>query len=142
MRNTPDKRYFIRLKTNSFSIDYKIADTTGVFSAKVINLSAGGICFLRASILEKGDILQIKFPFKSKKIILTAEVIRIEGREVAVKFLDDEHQIEKFVENFNLEFLGIKLKNEKIYTLLNEKEIAAENEKDSYDNIFRNTDEE
>jgi hypothetical protein len=142
MRNTPDKRYFIRLKTNTFSIEYKIADTNGVFSARVINISAGGICFLRESILEKGDILQIKFPFKSKKIILTAEVIRIEGREVAVKFLDDERQIEKFVENFNLEFLGIKAKNDKNYKLVNEKEISNEDEKEKYSSIFYTTDDE
>ncbi len=140
MRNTPDKRIFIRLKTHNFSIEYKIAETTGVFNAKVINISAGGICFLRTSILEKGDIIQIKFPFKAKKIILTAEVKRIEGREVAVKFLDEEHQIEKFVENFNIEFLGIKTKSEKKFNLSNEKEIAVE--KDNYKNVFiDNTDE-
>jgi hypothetical protein len=136
MRNTPDKRYFVRLKTNTFSVEYKITDTTGVYTARVINISAGGICFLRTSILEKGDILQIKCPFKSKKIILTAEVIRIEGREVAVKFLDDERQIEKFVESFNLEFLGLKAKNDKMFTLLSEREIRTENEKANYKSMF------
>lgn len=113
MRNTPDKRYFDRLKTNSFSIDYKIINTNGINKADVINISAGGICFLRTSILEKGDIIQIKFPFHSRKVILTGEIIRIEGREVAVKFLDEERQIDRFVENFNIEFLGVKTKSKK-----------------------------
>ncbi|MFH0977281.1 MAG: PilZ domain-containing protein [Spirochaetota bacterium] len=114
MRNTPDKRFFDRLKTNSFSIDYKIINGGSVYHADVINISAGGMCFLRTSILEKGDMLQIKLPFHSKKIILTGEIIRIEGREVAVKFLDDEHQIEKFVESFNVEFLGVRAKSKMI----------------------------
>ncbi|MBN2401564.1 MAG: PilZ domain-containing protein [Spirochaetes bacterium] len=113
MRNTPDKRYFDRLKTNSFSIDYKIINTNGINKADVINISAGGICFLRTSILEKGDIIQIKFPFHARKVILTGEIIRIEGREVAVKFLDEERQIDRFVENFNIEFLGVKTKSKK-----------------------------
>ncbi len=111
MRNTPDKRYFDRLRTNSFSIEYKIISTNAVNKADVINISAGGMCFLRTSILEKNDIIQIKFPFHSRKIILTGEIIRIEGREVAVKFIDEENQIDKFVENFNIEFLGIKTKS-------------------------------
>jgi hypothetical protein len=114
MRNTPDKRFFDRLKTNGFSIDYKIINGGSVYHADVINVSAGGICFLRTSILEKGDMLQIKLPFHSKKVILTGEIIRIEGREVAVKFLDDEHQIDKFVESFNTEYLGVRAKSRMI----------------------------
>ena len=115
MRNTPDKRYFDRLKTNSFSIEYKIINTNSVNKADVINISAGGMCFLRTSILEKNDIIQIKFPFHSRKVIITGEITRIEGREVAVKFIDEERQIDKFVDNFNIEFLGIKTKNKLIH---------------------------
>lgn len=133
MKKTPDKRNFKRLKTNSFHIEYKIINGTGVYKADVINVSAGGICFLRASILEKGNILQIKFPFRSKKVILTAEIIRIEGREVAVKFLDEEHQIERFVENFNIEFLGLRSKDDK-HGLPDNSEIKQE--KENYNNIF------
>ncbi len=114
MRNTPDKRYFDRLKINNFSIEYKIINSNGINKADVINISAGGMCFLRTSILEKGDIIQIKFPFHYKKVILTGEIIRIEGREVAVKFIDEERQIDKFVENFNIEFLGVKSRNKKV----------------------------
>ncbi len=136
MRNTPDKRYFDRLRTNSFFIEYKIINTTGVYKADVINISAGGMCFLRTSILEKNDILQIKLPFHAKKIILTGEIIRIEGREVAVKFLDEERQIDKFVENFNIEFLGVKTKNKMIIDKPESNhEENVKNDK-AYDNFF------
>ena len=103
MRDNPDKRYYKRLRTNTFPIQYKINNSNGVYNAEVINISAGGICFLRTSILEKGDIIQLKFEFSAKKIILTGEVIRVEGREVAIKFIDNERQIDRFVEYFNSE---------------------------------------
>jgi hypothetical protein len=112
MRNRPDKRYFSRLKTNSFYIEYKIADSDVVYKAEVINISAGGICFLRTSILEKGDIIQLKFLFSAKKIVLTGEVIRIEGREAAIKFIDEDQKIDRFVEYFNAEFGKTRIKSE------------------------------
>jgi hypothetical protein len=136
MRNTPDKRYFDRLKTNSFSVEYKIINTNGVNKADVINISAGGMCFLRTSILEKTDIIQIKFPFHTKKVILTGEIIRIEGREVAVKFLDEERQIDRFVENFNIEFLGVKTKSKMTHDKSNfDREEDLKSNK-VYDNFF------
>jgi hypothetical protein len=136
MRNTPDKRYFDRLKTNNFSIEYKIINTNGVNKADVINISAGGMCFLRTSILEKSDIIQIKLPFHAKKVILTGEIIRIEGREVAVKFLDEERQIDKFVENFNVEFLGVKTKSKMTHDKPDlDRESDLKSNK-AYDNFF------
>lgn len=134
MRNTPDKRYFDRMKTNSFSIEYKIINSNGVYKADVINVSAGGMCFLRASILERNDVIQIKFPFHARKIILTGEIIRIEGREVAVKFLDDERQIDKFVDNFNIEFLGLKTK----IKLVNDKQSFNTEADVKNDNTYKN----
>ncbi|MBN2039271.1 MAG: PilZ domain-containing protein [Spirochaetes bacterium] len=132
MRNNPDKRHYNRLKTNSYQIQYKINDNNTVFNAEVINISAGGICFLRTSIIEKGDILQIKFDFTSKKIVLKGEVSRIEGREVGVRFIDKDYQIERFVEYFNDEFSASKSK-----TIISKTtETAAENNTDNEDNIF------
>jgi hypothetical protein len=137
MKNTPDKRYFDRLRTNTFSIEYKIINTSGVYKADVINISAGGMCFIRTSILEKSDIIQIKFPFHAKKVILTGEIIRIEGREVAVKFLDEERQIDKFVENFNIEFLGVKTKSKMVIDKPGaDSETDAINDNKAYDNFF------
>jgi hypothetical protein len=143
MRNTPDKRYFDRLKINNFSIEYKIINSNSVNKADVINISAGGMCFLRTSILGKGDIIQIKLPFHAKKVILTGEIIRIEGREVAVKFLDEERQIDKFVENFNIEFLGVKPRNKKMNEkpdFDHEEELKVSNK--SYDKFFDDVEKE
>jgi hypothetical protein len=105
-----DKRTFNRIKISNMPLEYKIADCDGVFKAEVINLSAGGVCFLRTSILAEGDIIQLKFKFEASRIILKGEVIRIEGREAGVKFIDDEMAIEKFVECFNNEYSRLKTK--------------------------------
>ncbi len=91
------------MKINRLPVEYIIADGTIVYQAEIINISAGGICFIRTSILEKGDIIKLRFNLQEKKIVLTAKVVRIEGREAAVKFIDDEKQIERFVRYFNME---------------------------------------
>ena len=87
---------------------YKLDGQTTVYKAEVINISSGGICFLRTAYLEIGDVIHLKFPFKSKKILLNAKVIRMDGREAGIKFLDTDEQIEKFVKVFNLEYPQLK----------------------------------
>ncbi len=99
-----DKRNHKRLKTRDLTIKYKLEGQNVVYKADVINISSGGICFLRSAYLEIGDVLHIKFPFKSKKILLTAKVIRMDGREAGIKFLDSDDQIEKFINVFNAEY--------------------------------------
>ncbi len=105
-----DKRTFNRVKISKMPLEYKISGCDGVFKAEAINLSAGGICFLRTSILAEGDIIQLKFKFHASKIVLNGEVVRIEGREAAVKFIDDERIVDKFVECFNNEYSKLKSK--------------------------------
>ncbi len=70
----------------------------------MVNISASGICILRNAFLEKGDEINIRFPFKSKNILLTAKIIRVEGKEVGIKFLDDDEIIENFIIVFNKEY--------------------------------------
>jgi hypothetical protein len=103
-----DKRNHKRLRTHELIVKYKIEGQTVVHKADIIDISAGGICFLRSAYLEIGDVLQLKFPFESKKIVLTAKVIRVDGREAGVKFLDSDDQVEKFIKIFNLEYPKLK----------------------------------
>ena len=79
-----------------------------VYKADVINISAGGVCLLRSAVLEKGDIIHLRFPFKTKKILLSARVIRVDGKEVGIKFLNTDDQIEKFIAIFNVEYPHLK----------------------------------
>lgn len=103
-----DKRDHKRLKTRDLTVKYKLDGKTAVNKAEVINISSGGICFLRSAYLEVGDIIHLKFPFKSKKILLNAKVIRMDGREAGIKFLDTDEQIENFIKVFNLEYPQLK----------------------------------
>ncbi|MCU0820910.1 MAG: PilZ domain-containing protein [Spirochaetes bacterium] len=103
-----DKRNHKRLKTRDLTIIYKVEGQDVVYKADVINISSGGICFLRSAYLEVGDVMHIKFPFKSRKVILTAKVIRMDGREAGIKFLDTDDHIERFIKVFNEEYPHLK----------------------------------
>lgn len=138
MRKPIDNRHHNRTQTDKFYIDYKIEGSNAVYNARVINVGAGGMCFLRNAIIEKGDIIQIKFPFKTKKVILTGEIVRVDSREVGVKFIDDEMQIERFVYAFNSEFREVKTsgfkRGEKLFSFDQEADVENDNEK--FDDIF------
>lgn len=99
-----EKREFERIKTPNLVIDYKINDSESIYQAEVVNLSAGGLLFLRNTFLVKNDQVLIKFPFKHKKILITGIVLRLDGREVGIHFTSSEAEVEKFVELFNQEY--------------------------------------
>ncbi|HDP80824.1 MAG TPA: PilZ domain-containing protein [Spirochaetes bacterium] len=104
MKKSFDKRTFPRIRTPKLVIDYKIKETEQVYKAELLDVSAGGLGFLRNAIISKNDVLIIKFPFKTQKILLTGQVIRLDGREVGVRFENPDSEIEKFVETFNDEY--------------------------------------
>jgi hypothetical protein len=79
-----------------------------VYRADVINVSAGGLCYLRDAIVKTGDVIKIKFPFKSKKVVFNGEVIRVVGREVGVQFNETEDKIEMFIEILTSEYPALK----------------------------------
>ncbi len=133
MARSIDKREYNRVKPLNLHIEYRYKKSDSVYKVFIINISAGGICFIRNSIIHKGDILQIKFPFKSKKIILDAKVIRVEGREVAIKFLDSEEKIDKFVEVFNEEYPLISKRDITLNERLSTEKIAYQNDKSNKD---------
>ncbi len=118
MRKSLDKRIFNRIKTPSLFMDYKIKGGDTVYKAELVNLSAGGICFLRNSIINKGDLLVVRFPFMSRKILLTGHVLRVDGREVGIKFLNTEEEVAQFVDLFNKEYPNFSRHHRKDHKLL------------------------
>ena len=93
-----EKRSTDRIKTPRFFIEYMIDGNDTLYSVEVINISSNGLCFIRDSVLKKGDMIRVKFPFKTRKIVLTGHIIRLDGREAAVKFAETEKNLDKFVE--------------------------------------------
>jgi len=104
------------MNTENLTVKFKIKGEKTVYTAEVINISAGGICLLRSTILDSGDIIHIRFPFESKKLLLTAKVCRIEGREVGIEFIDDDAIIEKFISLFNDEYPQLNKKEDRIFS--------------------------
>lgn len=113
-----DRRENDRVKLSHFYVQYKMSGQINadapVFSVEVLNLSFGGICFLRDSVLYKDDEIIILFPFKSRKMTIKAKVIRIEGKEVAASFIDNEDKIEMMTSIFNKEYKVI-IEENKMY---------------------------
>ena len=101
MRKSFEKRKFTRTGSLDLKIEYKLMSAIAKGTAEIINMSTGGLCFLRDTVIYKGEHLFITFPSVSFDDI-KAEVRRVEGREVAVQFLECEEKIEKLVEAINI----------------------------------------
>lgn len=136
MINPHDRRNFDRLKTLSFKIEYSPQGSECTFNVEVINISAGGICFLRDSFIRVGEHLNITFPFKTRDVVLDGIVLRFDGREVALKFLNSEEELEKFVETFNAEYEKYfkKVRDGKLERIVRSSSPVVE--KNSLDNMF------
>ncbi len=113
MQKSFEKRQFDRLKTEHLLVQYRYLDGENIFEVEIINIGAGGACFLRNSVITKGDVIEILFPFKSKKVILKTKIVRIEGREVAGKFIEKQDKIDELINLFNEEYKIIKKEREK-----------------------------
>lgn len=104
MNKSYDRRNFNRVKTRNFRIEYRIKEQNISSWVEVVNVCNGGVCFLRDSIIQVGMQLEIRFPFKTREIVMRGTVIRFDGREVAMEFKNSEKEINRFVETFNLEY--------------------------------------
>ena len=103
-----EKRKQPRIRLNKFKIRYKSdMDQNEPYISDVVNISAMGICFLCNSDIKKNTVINILFPFESAKVLLKAQVLRVEGREVGAKFIDDSESMEFFIETFNAEYNSI-----------------------------------
>ncbi|RPI95077.1 MAG: PilZ domain-containing protein [Spirochaetales bacterium] len=134
MKKSIDKRTFDRIKTNKFAVEYKIKGRDPVYRVELINLGAGGMCFLRNSIIARDDQLLVKFPFKTRKVILSGQNVRIDGREVAVRFGNSEDEIKTFIDTFNEEYPSLSKSTAKKGGLLR---IPGEAAQDSDDDDMR-----
>lgn len=104
MNKSYDRRSFNRIKTRNFRIEYRIKERNLSSWVEVVNVCNGGVCFLRDSMIQVGMQLEIRFPFKTREIVMRGTVIRFDGREVALEFKNSEEEINRFVETFNLEY--------------------------------------
>jgi hypothetical protein len=104
MNKSYNRRSFNRVKTRNFRIEYRIRDRNLSSWVEAVNVCNGGVCFLRDSVIQVGMQLEIRFPFKTREIVMRGTVIRFDGREVALEFKNSEEEINRFVETFNLEY--------------------------------------
>ena len=104
-----EKRKYPRVKNFRLFVETKGKDENNFYTVEIVNLAAGGLCFLRKFVVNMNDLLTFRFSFKSGPIALNGSVMRIYGREVGVKFLDDENELKSFVDNYNTEVAGLMI---------------------------------
>ena len=122
MHTITEKRKYPRLKLENFKIKYRISkENASPFIADVLNISSKGICFIRNVEIKRDLNIDILFPFRTKKVIIKARILRVEGREVGAKFVDNEENMEKFLNTFNMEYKEIRPSNFKIVNTKKEK---------------------
>jgi hypothetical protein len=104
MSSSIDKRKINRVRTENFHVEVTANGSEDSCTVEVINVSGKGLCFIRNSVIERGEVLRFTIPFAEKRVSLWGKVIRISGREVAVNFLDRK-EIDSFIEIFNKEYV-------------------------------------
>lgn len=114
MGNSIERRGTGRMDTEAFYVQYKLTNDDNIFTVELLNVGSGGLCFLRDSVLYRKDEVQVLFPFKTRKIIMKGEVVRLEGRETAVEFRERPEKIDLFVNLFNEEYKIISEENKKL----------------------------
>jgi hypothetical protein len=105
------KRLYERIKTGNMVIEFTGYDGRVLASAEAINISPGGMCFLRSSMFTVGDILKIAFPLNEGKMYIEGKVLRISGREVGIKFTSSEENVIGLLLALNNEFPTLNIKS-------------------------------
>jgi hypothetical protein len=114
-----DKREFHRFRSIVLNVEFKHSPDRYFSSVEIADVSTGGLCFLTNTNVRINDNLTFQFSFSSNKILMSGKVARINGREVGVQFTDNEEEIQKFINLYNLEASRISkeipgLKNSRI----------------------------
>jgi len=104
-----NRREFPRVSLFKFIVETKMADGSTFSGVEVVNISAGGLCFLTRSIVHVGDHMEFRFPLRSRTIILPARVIRVDGREAGVQYTCDRDAIIDFVDAYNEEIRAMTI---------------------------------
>jgi len=104
---TKERREYPRLKVIRFIAGLQTVGEGGFKKIEIVNISAGGLCFLQTSPLSIGENVMFNFTFRKCTVHMTGKVMRVDGREIGVKFTDSEDEIMKFVRLFNREISGM-----------------------------------
>ncbi|HNR89756.1 MAG TPA: PilZ domain-containing protein [Spirochaetota bacterium] len=98
-----NRRQYPRIRLFRLTIKVKVKGADSFSDVELINLSAGGLCFIRNSILNFGDALILRFEFKTRQVDMIGKIVRLDGREVGVQFTCTDDEIKEFVDSFNAE---------------------------------------
>ncbi len=104
-----NRREYPRVKLFKFNVEVSKKGEHSYVPVEVVNISAGGLCFLSRSIIYQGDALEFRFPFKHTTVIMPARVVRINVREIGVQFSCSQDEIAEFVATYNEEIQSMAI---------------------------------
>lgn len=104
-----NKRVFPRVELFKFIVEVARKDENVFTGVEVVNISAGGLCFLTKFIVSVGDMLEFRFPLKNRVIILPGQVVRIDGREAGIQFTCGHDAMVDFVDAYNEELHALTI---------------------------------
>jgi hypothetical protein len=104
-----NRRVFQRVELYKFIVEVARKDEKTFTGVEVVNISAGGLCFLTKFILNLGDQLDFRFPLKNRTIILPGRVVRVDGREAGIQFTCDQDMMIDFVDAYNEELHALTI---------------------------------
>lgn len=131
-----NRREYPRVKLFKFSVEVSKKGENSFLPVEVVNISAGGLCFLSRSIVYQGDMLDFRFPFKRKTITLPARIVRINGREVGVQFTASEDDIIDFVTTYNEEIQSMAISTKENIHIILPGHNPQENSKHNIDSLL------
>ena len=104
-----NRRVFLRVELFKFIVEVARKDDKNFTGVEVVNISAGGLCFLTKFIVAMDDQLDFRFPLKSRTIILPGRVVRVDGREAGIQFTCDNDATIDFVDAYNEELRALTI---------------------------------
>lgn len=131
-----NRREYPRVKLFKFSVEVSKKGENAFVPVEVVNISAGGLCFLGRSILYQGDMLEMRFPFKRSTIIMPGRVVRVNGREIGVQFTCSQDEIIDFVSAYNEEIQSMAISTKENIHLVLPGFNTQETGKHSIDNML------
>ena len=104
-----NRRVFPRVHLFKFIVEASLKDEKKYTGVEIVNISAGGLCFLSKFIVAPGDEFTFRFPLKRGDIILPGKAVRVSGREVGIQFISDHDTITDFVDAYNEELHALTI---------------------------------
>ncbi len=99
-----EKRVNPRIRPFNLDVDLIIDNTRIIKKTRVQDVSLGGVNLVPNTVVGVGDTVQVKFTFLYDTMIINASVVRINIRDLALKFLfKNTREQEKYKELFEKE---------------------------------------